>query len=100
MKHSAILLLVILVTAAATLVLGSRDAASEDPKVETRYLSVTGDGPTARAWYDGSPPSGVQLQEALDKFNGEGFRVARITDPYVGTSGSVVWGLLMERRRK
>ena len=43
------------------------------------YLNITGEGPTAKAWYRGAPPAGVLLQEALDKFSAEGYRVSSVS---------------------
>ena len=74
--------------------------ATADPKPTdpaSIYINVSGEAAAAKAWYDGAPPSGVSLQDALDKFNAEGFRIVKVTEPYVGSGGQVVWALLMER---
>jgi hypothetical protein len=47
--------------------------------VELRYLSVSGEGATAKAWFDGAPTTGLRVQEALDKFGALGFHVAHVT---------------------
>jgi hypothetical protein len=55
------------------------------------YLHVTGRGPTARAWYQGAPPSGVPVQDALDKFAADGYRTAALGTvgvPAVGSGGA------------
>ena len=53
--------------------------AAADGERAIAYLSVTGEGPTAKAWYTGAPPTGVFVQEALDHFAGKGYRVAKIS---------------------
>ena len=42
------------------------------------YLYVSGQGPQAKAWYSGGPPSGVPFQDALDTFATQGFSYAAI----------------------
>ena len=64
------------------------------------FLSVTGEGPTAKAWYDEAPPAGVALQDALDKFAAEGYRVVKVVEPHVSTTGGFTWSILMERASK
>jgi hypothetical protein len=49
-------------------------------KVEIAYVSVLGEGPIARAWYDGAPSPGVPVQDALDHFAEKGYVVVRTTD--------------------
>ena len=44
------------------------------------FLHVRGQGPTATAWYKGAPPAGILVQEALDRFSGQGYRIVRVTD--------------------
>ncbi len=61
------------------------------------FLSVTGEGPTTKAWYDEAPPAGVPVQDALDKFAAEGYRVVKVTEPHVSTTGGFVWSILLER---
>jgi len=51
-----------------------------DQKVRIAYISVVGEGPIARAWYDGAPSPGVQVQDALDHFAEQGYLVVRTTD--------------------
>lgn len=65
---------------------------------ETQFLSITGEGPTAKAWYEGAQPSGVPLQQALDKFNKEGFRVVAVTEPHPSGGSGYIWNILMEKR--
>lgn len=71
------------------------------PSVVTRFLSVTGEGPTAKAWYEGAQPSGIPLQRALEKFNTDGFRVVTVTEPHPSKAGNgeFVWAILMEKAR-
>lgn len=49
------------------------DAGGSDGK-RLVFVHVTGRGPTARAWYQGAPPSGVPVQDALDRLASEGCR--------------------------
>lgn len=58
----------------------SKAATADGPAAQKRlaYLYVSGRGPTARAWYQGAPPSGTPVQDALDKFTAEGYRYAAI----------------------
>jgi hypothetical protein len=57
----------------------STTGAAEERTVALRYLSVSGDGPTAKVWFDGAPSAGMRVQEALDRFAKDGFRVAHVT---------------------
>ena len=67
--------------AAFFLVTGARNTQAESKgKVDIAYISVLGEGPIARAWYDGAPSPGVPVQDALDHFAAKGYVVARITD--------------------
>lgn len=43
------------------------------------YIYVSGRGATARAWYQGAPPSGTPVQDALDKFTSDGYQFAAIS---------------------
>ena len=78
----------------------SGQAAPPDKEVAIRYLSVTGDGPQARTWYDGAPPAGVPVQDALDHFAKQGFQVSEITQRLaVESSTASVYTILLERVR-
>ena len=75
-------------------------AAPPELEVGIRYLAVSGDGPSARTWYDGAPPAGVPVQDALDHFAKQGFKVAEISQRLaVGTGEASVWTILLERIR-
>lgn len=52
--------------------------ADEKAGPHTVFLNVTGEGPTAKAWYRGAPPAGVPFQEALDTFSEKGYRVVEM----------------------
>ena len=52
--------------------------ADEKEGPHTIFLNVTGQGPTAKAWYRGAPPAGVPFQEALDTFSEKGYRVVEM----------------------
>ncbi len=68
--------------------------------IETKFLAVSGEGPTAKGWYEGAQPSGVPLQRALDKFSQDGFYVVKVVEPHASKAGNVefVWNIVMERR--
>jgi hypothetical protein len=54
----------------------SRTASGAEPAAtHTLYVSVTGDGPNAKAWYAGGSPVGVSVQDALTTLAGQGYRV-------------------------
>lgn len=61
--------------------LGTPSQAEEGEAGHIVYISVTGDGPNARAWFHGAPPAGTLVQEALDRFSADGYRVAEVR-PY------------------
>ncbi|MFV1959999.1 MAG: hypothetical protein ACC662_11380 [Planctomycetota bacterium] len=54
----------------------SRAEGDKEPSMV--FLHITGEGPTAKAWYRGAPPAGIPVQEALDHFSDLGYHVARI----------------------
>jgi hypothetical protein len=56
------------------------DSRAEDGSGRSVFLHITGSGPTARAWYKGAAPAGVPVQDALDRFSADGYRVAHVTD--------------------
>ena len=59
---------------------GSRPSAAEDPARASQlaYLHVSGEGPQAKAWYDGGPPAGTLVQAAINHFTAQGYRFAAI----------------------
>jgi hypothetical protein len=64
----------------ALALLSSRPSFAEEPSrsPHTVYLHVSGEGPQAKAWYDGGPPTGVLVQTALNHFSSQGYRFAAI----------------------
>ena len=91
----------VLVAAAALAAVGAaafsfgRGAAAEGATQKIVYLFVSGKGPSAKAWYDGGPPAGVQVQAALNVFSGQGFKVTAISSsgqPPITTTGSPASG--------
>ena len=52
---------------------------ADDGGPSTVYLSVSGEGPTAKGWFAGAPPAGMLVQDALDHFSEKGYRVAAIS---------------------
>jgi hypothetical protein len=58
--------------------MGTSSKADEGRSNHIVYLNVTGVGPNAKAWFHGAPPAGVQVQEALDRFAEQGYRVSAV----------------------
>lgn len=57
--------------------LASRGTAqAEEERTGLRFISISGDGSNAKAWFEGAPASGMRVQEALDRFAREGYRFA------------------------
>lgn len=85
-----LLLAAVLVTAAAAFGLG-RGASAADPAPPHRivYVFISGKGPQAKAWFDGGPPQGVQVQAALDTFARDGFRYVAISSSGVPSRTTV-----------
>ena len=65
-------------------------AEGDAPARRIAYLHVTGQGPSAKAWYDGGPPTGSQVQAALDRFASQGYRFAAIASSGVSPLTTVV----------
>ena len=63
-------------------------AAGDGSTYRLVYVSVTGEGPNAKAWYDGAPPAGAPVQAALDRFAQDGFKFAGIVSG--GRAGQTV----------
>ena len=74
----ALVLAAVLAAGVIVLALGhaSRVEAADAHRIE--YVQIGGRGANARAWYYGAPPSGVPVQEALDKFAAEGLHFSGI----------------------
>lgn len=53
------------------------------------YLSVRGEGPNANAWYQGAPPAGIPIQDALSEFAGKGYSVREVR-PYLRPMVTVI----------
>lgn len=77
-RHLPLLLGVAALGIALLFVMGTPSQAEENEQHHTVYLSITGDGPIARAWFTGAPPAGTLVQEALDRFSAEGYRVKEV----------------------
>jgi hypothetical protein len=80
-RHLPALLGALALGLALLLAVGTPSQAEEGEAGHIVYLSVTGDGPNARAWFHGAPPAGTLVQEALDRFSADGYRVAEVR-PY------------------
>ncbi len=87
-----------LVALLAVSYIGSSSASADGDKPQnTQFLSISGEGPTAKAWYEGAQPSGVPLQRALDKFNKEGYKIVALTEPHPSGGSGYIWNILMEK---
>lgn len=71
--------------------------AAPEGKIDIVYLSVTSEGSTAKAWYDGGPSPGVPVQEALTKFADEGYKVAELSQDVRGNEEGVAYVILLQR---
>jgi hypothetical protein len=78
-RVSPVVVLALLVAAAAIGLAFTHAAKAEGADAhKIAYLHVSGRGPTARAWYQGAPGSGLPVQDALDKFAADGYRYAAL----------------------
>ncbi len=98
----------VLVLAVAVLVLGTlalrgplpvSEAAPTSPAVDVAYLFVTGEGPSAKAWFRDAPSTGLPVQDALDRFTKQGYVAKLVTNELRSTSDSVAFAILLERVR-
>jgi hypothetical protein len=80
-RHVPLLLGALAIGLALLFAVGTPSNAEEGDAGHIVYLSITGEGPNARAWYKGAPPAGALVQEALDRFSAEGYHVAEVR-PY------------------
>ncbi len=102
--HLALLVAVLVGALVSLFVLPTRSSdADEKGEHSIVHISVIGEGLQIKAFYEGAPPAGSPLQEALSRFAKEGYKVSAIGDPYPdarGTTGSAyVWNILLERTR-
>jgi hypothetical protein len=77
-----------------------RPGSAEPPETGNHmvYVSITGEGPSAKAWYDGATPTGVPVQTALDHFSARGYRVSAVSEARERLEGeALVWLLVLER---
>lgn len=92
MTRPVALFVAALTLAAVAVGLALTKAASADGPGNKKlaYVYISGRGATARAWYQGAPPSGTPVQDALDKFTADGYQFAAIATG--GLPGQVVAG--------
>ncbi|MDJ0523601.1 MAG: hypothetical protein QNJ90_16140 [Planctomycetota bacterium] len=98
--RSLLALLGVLVVALALLLVAGNHATSEaapDGKVDIVYLFVTGEGPSAKAWFKDAPSTGLAVQDALDRFAKQGYHAKLITDELRSTADAVAFVILLER---
>jgi hypothetical protein len=79
MRRSALLLVSAVAAVSLAVALASGSSAEEPRGNHIVYLHVSGEGSLAKAWYRGAPATGESVQEALDRFAKEGYRVASVT---------------------
>jgi hypothetical protein len=106
-RRPRVVLAVAVVLVAALAAWVAQRPASAEPAQHTVYVSITGDGPNAKAWYQGSSPVGAPVQDALSHFAAQGYRVKALVAgerPVVVTQGGTppllaerTYVLLMER---
>lgn len=88
--HLLLAAAIVVLAAGLALALGrGPGAAAGDPAAAHRivYIFVSGKGAQAKAWYDGGPPQGGQVQTVLDSFAKDGFHYAAISSS--GLAGRV-----------
>ena len=79
-KHTSMMaFLALLLLAGGLVAVSSNSHAEEDNLPHTQFLNITGVGPTATAWFEGAPPTGAPVQDALDKFSKLGYRVKTVS---------------------
>lgn len=90
----AVLAVLLLLGAGAFALARSGRAEDSVRAYEMRFLSISGAGSSATAWFEGAPASGLRVQEALSRCAQEGFRLSgvapawRATQVTVGSTGS------------
>ena len=67
---------------AVALVALTRTGKAADEPYGLRYIALSGEGSATKAWFDGAPPTGTRVQEALDRFAKEGYRYAGLQSTY------------------
>lgn len=77
-SHLSLALLVLLAFAVLLVLRERPSAASPGDVKHAVFLHVSGEGPSAKAWYRGAPPTGVPVQDALDTFSEQGYRVVAV----------------------
>ena len=80
-RHLPVLLGALALGLALLFTVGTPSQAEEGQAGHIAYMSITGYGPNARAWFTGAPPAGTLVQEALDRFAADGYHVAEVR-PY------------------
>lgn len=95
------LLGIAVVVLAVTVVVGTPSSSQAEPesKIDIVYLFVTGEGPSAKAWFKDAPSTGLPVQDALDRFSKEGYHAKLITDELRSTADAVAFVILLERSR-
>jgi hypothetical protein len=83
-----------LALAVAIGVSGARSTTAEEPAKPHHivYVHVSGEGPQAKAWYDGGPPQGTLVQTVLNHFAAQGYRFAAIGSSGTASLTQVVGG--------
>ena len=96
-SHAVFLWLAVAVLAVVVLA-GRHEVSQAAPiKVDIQYLHVTNEGATAKAWYDGAPSPGIPVQDALDLFAKQGFKVAEVTQSLRSQEDPTAFVILLQR---
>jgi hypothetical protein len=77
-SHLSLALLIVVAFALLLVVRERPSAAGPGDAKHTVFLHLSGEGPSAKAWYRGAPPTGVPVQDALDTFSEQGYRVVAV----------------------
>ncbi len=99
-RNSVTAILAIAVVVLAVVALGGNPSvshAAEKGTVDIVYLFVTGEGPSAKAWFKDAPSTGMNIQDALDRFAKEGFHAKLITDELRSAADAVAFVIILER---
>jgi len=73
MNRSTVPALFLCAVAAVALVALTRTGKAAGEPYSLRFIALSGEGSATKAWFEGAPPAGTRVQEALDRFAKEGF---------------------------
>jgi hypothetical protein len=76
MTRSPLMVLIPCALTALAVVALTRHGSAQGEDLGLRFISISGEGSSTKAWFEGAPPTGTRVQEALDRFAKEGYRFA------------------------